>query len=121
MQDRYFCKNPHCCLQGLRTKYICRLCVNHQIEYFADLKVDYRNVLGDVNDPEWYCPTCVIWEDDSLPLPGLCCCTFRHYSVICPVHEGSCKHKRNGKTNFHCKPYKQKIIKPNHLKKNKKK
>lgn len=69
-QDRIVCKNPvrimntmypinffphfkHCSLQGQRTKYICRACVQYQQDYFESIGVDWKNVLGDVNDPEW--------------------------------------------------------------------
>mmetsp|Transcript_4381 Transcript_4381/g.10269 ORF Transcript_4381/g.10269 Transcript_4381/m.10269 type:complete len:556 (-) Transcript_4381:223-1890(-) len=122
-QDRIICKNPYCSLQGQRTKYICRACVEYQQEYFQSIGVNWKNILGDINDPEWYCPSCVIWEDGFLPYPGLCCCSFRRNQILCPLHKecnpsppsprasppSSVRMRRFLKTNYHCKPYKQKI------------
>eukprot|EP00466_Bigelowiella_natans_P010856 jgi/Bigna1/76309/fgenesh1_pg.40_\ len=123
--DRYSCKNPYCSLQGHRNKYICQACVDYQKEYFGSIGVDWKNIIGDVTDPQWFCPSCVLWEDSYLPYPGLCCCSFRRNQIKCPLHlscQSSAKSKhgrarsqgvkdkrRFMKTNYHCKPYKQKI------------
>jgi len=110
--ERYTCKNQYCSLQGQRVKYMCKLCYSHQEKYFKDRGLDVKNILGDVESPEWYCPACIIWEDNYLPHPGICCCSFRRNRIVCPLHLDDCPQpngKRKAKHNFHCKPYKQKL------------
>lgn len=131
ISDRITCKNQYCSLQGQRVKYICRLCYSHQKDYFGRRGIDVRNIIGDITSPDWYCPACIIWEDNCLPHPGVCCCSFRRNRIRCPLHiDGSCpsvktepkptaggagatkkptkRAPRSAKLNFHCKPYKQK-------------
>ncbi len=60
-----------------------------------------------------------------MPHPGICCCSFRRFSLNCPLHldcndeeAPTSQHQFRGKagyakTNFHCKPYKQVIFKHN--------
>uniref|UniRef100_A0A7S0CN10 Uncharacterized protein n=1 Tax=Amorphochlora amoebiformis TaxID=1561963 RepID=A0A7S0CN10_9EUKA len=114
LSERFTCKNQYCSLQGQRVKYMCKLCYDHQTNYYKARGLDVKNILGDVHSSEWYCPACIIWEDFYLPHPGICCCSFRRNRILCPLHEdchinANGKRTRTGKQNYHCKPYKQKI------------
>jgi len=114
LDQRHVCHNPYCALQGLKRKYICKLCMDYQRTYFTKLGVEFKNVYGNPNDPNWYCPACVLWEDNIIPHPGICCCSFRRNNLLCPMHVhsaadlGLISPSGTKKTNFHCKPYKQK-------------
>jgi len=74
LKERYTCQNQYCSLQGQRVKYMCKLCYEHQENYFAARGLDVKNIFGDVHSPEWYCPACILWEDEYMPFPGMCCC-----------------------------------------------
>jgi len=112
VKERHTCKNQYCSLQGQRVKYMCKLCYEHQKEYFKRRGVDVKNILGDVDSKEWYCPACIVWEDEYLPHPGICCCSFRRNRISCPLHKDcdstNGKRSKAAKQNYHCKPYKQK-------------
>jgi len=104
-EERIYCQNPHCFLQGAKRKYLCTSCVESQEQYFG--RETFLNIYGDVESDEWFCPCCIIWEDGFLPYPGICCCSFRRHDMSCPWH----KEKGDCKKNPHCKPYRQKNTK----------
>jgi len=63
LKERYTCQNQYCSLQGQRVKYMCKLCYEHQENYFAARGLDVKNIFGDVHSPEWSLPTINLLHD----------------------------------------------------------